>query len=56
MSVIAQESSLFEIDQELDLLLDEIQEELEVKGGEEVRADLMLRFQQFCDAGGVHSN
>jgi hypothetical protein len=50
MSVIAQESSLFEIDQELDLLLDEIQEELDVEGKEEVRADLMLRFQQFCDA------
>ncbi len=50
MSTIAQESSLFEIDQELDLLLDEIQEQTETEGEEEIPAELMLRFQQFCDA------
>jgi hypothetical protein len=41
-------NSLFEIDRELDLLLDEIQEEAE--DGEEVRPELLERFQEFCDA------
>src|SRR5260370_17667073 len=50
MSTITQESSLFEIDQELDLLLDEIQEQSATEGEEEIPAELMLRFQQFCDA------
>jgi len=50
MSTIAQESSLFEIDEELDLLLDEIQEQTETDGQEEIPAALILRFQQFCDA------
>lgn len=50
MSTIAQENSLFEIDQELDLLLDEIQEQTATEGEEEIPVKLMLRFQQFCDA------
>jgi len=50
MSTIAQENSLFEIDQELELLLDEIQEQTATEGEEEIPAELMLRFQQFCDA------
>ncbi len=48
MPTIAQEKSLFEIDQELDALLDEIQEEIENQG--EAESDLMRRFQQFCEA------
>ena len=48
MSVPAENNSLFEIDRELDLLLDEIQEEAE--DGEEVRPELLERFQEFCDA------
>lgn len=50
MSTIIEGSSLFEIDQELDLLLDEIQEEVTAQGSDDVRPELMLRFQQFCDA------
>jgi len=50
MSQIAQENTLFEIDRELDLLLDEIQEESDATDGGAVRPDLILRFQQFCDA------
>lgn len=50
MSTITQENSLFEIDQELDLLLDEIQEEVAAVGNDDVRPELMLRFQQFCEA------
>jgi hypothetical protein len=45
---IAQEHSLFEIDRELDTLLDEIEEEIECRG--EASAELMDRFQQFCEA------
>jgi hypothetical protein len=48
MSTIAQENSLFEIDQELDLLLDEIQEQTATEGEEEIPAELMIRFQQFA--------
>jgi hypothetical protein len=44
MSTIAQRT-LFEIDQELDLLLDEIQEQTATEGEEEIPAELMLRFQ-----------
>lgn len=50
MSTIVQESSLFEIDQELDLLLDEIQEQSVTEDEEEIPAELTIRFQQFCDA------
>ena len=48
MSSVAQENSLFEIDAELDTLLDEIQEEIENQG--EAGADLIGRFQKFCEA------
>lgn len=50
MPALAQENSLFEIDAELDTLLDEIQEEIVNQG--EAGADLMGRFQQFCEAHG----
>jgi cob(I)alamin adenosyltransferase len=50
MSTTVQENSLFEIDRELDLLLDEIQEEAQEKRSEEVRVELVARFQEFCDA------
>lgn len=48
MPSIAQGSSLFEIDRELDTLLDEIEEEIENRG--EASAELVDRFQQFCEA------
>lgn len=48
MASIAQENSLFEIDRELDVLLDEIEAEIENRG--EASADLVERFQQFCEA------
>ena len=48
MASIAQENSLFEIDRELDTLLDEIEEEIESRG--EAPAEMMERFQQFCEA------
>jgi hypothetical protein len=41
---------LFEIDRELDTLLDEIEEEIESRG--EASAELVDRFQQFCEAHG----
>jgi hypothetical protein len=50
MASIAQEHSLYEIDHELDTLLDEIEEEIESRG--EASAELLDRFQQFCDAHG----
>lgn len=50
MASIAQEYSLFEIDRELDTLLDEIEAEIENRG--EASADLLERFQQFCEAHG----
>ena len=50
MSSLAQECSLFEIDRELDTLLDEIEEEIEVRG--EASAELIERFQQLCEAHG----
>jgi len=50
MASIAQGHSLFEIDRELDLLLDEIEEEIENRG--EASAELLERFQQFCEAHG----
>jgi hypothetical protein len=48
VSSIAQEYSLFEIDLELDTLLDEIEEEIESRG--EASAELVERFQQYCEA------
>ena len=50
MSSIAQEYTLFEIDRELDMLLDEVEEEIEKHG--EASAELIERFQQFCEAHG----
>ena len=50
MSSIAQEYSLFEIDRELDILLDEVEEEIESCG--EASAERIERFQQFCEAHG----
>ena len=49
MSSLAQDHSLFEIDRELDTLLEEIEEEIENRG--EASAELLERFQQFCDFG-----
>ena len=48
MSTIAATNSLFEIDAELDSLLDEIEEET-AQGGEP-SGELVARFQQFCSA------
>jgi hypothetical protein len=50
MASIAERSSLFEIDMELDGLLEEIQEQVESQG--EASEDLVSRFQQFCEAHG----
>ena len=48
MSSLAQDYSLFEIDRELDIFLDEIEDEVESRG--EASAELVERFQQFCEA------
>ena len=50
MATIAEANSLFEIDMELDSLLEQIQEQAEVGG--EPSEDLVARFHQFCDAYG----
>jgi hypothetical protein len=50
MSTIAATNSLFEIDAELDGLLDEIEEQT-AQGGEPA-GELVARFQQFCSAHG----
>ena len=50
MASIAQEYSLFEIDRELDDLLDHIKEEIETLG--ETSPELIDRFQAFCEAHG----
>ena len=50
MASIAQEYSLFEIDRELDDLLDRIEEEIETLG--ETPPELIDRFQVFCEAHG----
>jgi hypothetical protein len=50
MATIAETNSLFEIDAELDSLLDEIEEQT-AQGGEPA-GDLVTRFQQFCSAHG----
>jgi hypothetical protein len=49
MSQTLQESSLFEIDRELDLLLDEIQEALP-NDSDDIPAELMVKFHTFCEA------
>ena len=50
MASIAESNSLFEIDMELDGLLEEIQEQVESEG--QASEDLVARFQQFCEALG----
>jgi hypothetical protein len=50
MSTIAETNSLFEIDTELDGLLDEIEEQT-AQGGEPAE-EIVARFQQFCSAHG----
>ena len=50
MASIAEGRSLFEIDTELDLLLEEIQEQIECEG--QASEELKARFQQFCIAHG----
>ena len=50
MSAIAETNSLFEIDAELDGLLDEIEEQT-AQGGEPDE-EIVARFQQFCSAHG----
>jgi len=50
MSTIAATNSLFEIDAELDGLLDEIEEQTTLGG--EASDELVARFQQFCSAHG----
>jgi hypothetical protein len=50
MASIAESNSLFEIDMELDGLLEEIQEQVESEG--QASEHLVARFQQFCGAHG----
>ena len=50
MASIAEASSLFEIDVELDGLLEEIEGQVESEG--QAAEDLVARFQQFCEAHG----
>jgi hypothetical protein len=50
MASIAQASSLFEIDMELDTLLEEIEEQVAAEG--HASEDLVARFHQFCEAHG----
>ena len=50
MASIAETSSLFEIDVELDGLLEEIEGQVESEG--QAAEDLVARFQQFCSAHG----
>jgi len=50
MASIAEENSLFEIDVELDGLLEEMEYQVESEG--EASEDLVARFQSFCDAHG----
>ena len=50
MASIAEASSLFEIDAELDGILEEIEGQVESEG--QAAEDLVARFQQFCEAHG----
>jgi len=50
MASIAEANSLFEIDMELDGLLEEIEGQVESDG--QASEDLVARFQQFCEAHG----
>jgi len=50
MASIAEANSLFEIDMELDSLLEQIEEQVESEG--QPAEDLVARFQMFCEAHG----
>ena len=50
MASIAEGNSLFEIDMELDELLEEMEQQVESEG--QASEDLVARFQQFCEAHG----
>ena len=50
MVSIAEASSLFEIDMELDTLLEEIEEQVALEG--QASEDLVSQFQRFCEAHG----
>ena len=50
MASVAESNSLFEIDAELDGLLEEIERQVESEG--QTSEDLVARFQQFCEAHG----
>ncbi len=50
MASVAESSSLFEIDAELDGLLEEIEGQVETEG--QAAEDLVARFQEFCEAHG----
>jgi hypothetical protein len=50
MAAIAEANSLFEIDMELDRLLDEIELQIEAEG--QPSEELVERFQEFCEARG----
>jgi hypothetical protein len=50
MASIAEARSLFEIDIELDGLMEQIEEQVEAEG--QPSEDLVVRFQQFCEAHG----
>jgi hypothetical protein len=50
MAAIAETNSLFEIDAELDSLLEAIEEQVASEG--QPPEDLVARFQKFCDALG----
>ena len=50
MASIAEANSLFEIDMELDTLLEEIEVQIESEG--EPSEELVARFQEFCEARG----
>ena len=50
MASIAEASSLFEIDMELDGLLEEMEQQVELEG--QSSEDLVARFHQFCEAHG----
>lgn len=50
MSTSAHYQSLFELDRELDLLLDTIQEQSETNGSDQIDPALIEQFHQFCNA------
>jgi hypothetical protein len=52
MSTLTSNTTLFDLDRELDLLLDEIQEQVEVNGENNVSPTLIEQFQGFCHAYG----